>query len=221
MFIRKIFWPVVTFIFFLVVMIVWFGGGLAQRQRTAQLTELMTQYEWFSYDLKGSSVILRGLAPDRETQEKLIHIVRAMESIDTITSQIILPKNSENKGLILTLSKDSLTLSGPLPINIDRFDFIHQIEQLKPGFIIYDEMDSSTISDDDRFEPELRIMTTLLPKMTLGVLEVSDEHVATDEATQKMIKTMNLSHLSLILDDKCIWLLNENEQWYKSCHQPD
>lgn len=213
---RKMFWPLLTVAVFMAVMIIWFGAGRAERQLSNELAVLITQNNWFSYDVKGRNVILRGLAPDANTRDRIIATVRSMKNVGRVSSEIVLPKQNGEGSITIIIDDDSVILRGTIPATIDRFALINAVESKKPGMMVYDEMDSGTASNEP-FARQIYAIADILPEIKNGVLQLVDNHLRVDADTLAIVKNLHALPDGVILDSECLWKKQQNEGWNNGC----
>lgn len=217
MLIRKIFWPFFTLVVFIAVMTIWFGAGREERYLNDELSQLIAQNAWFSYDVKGDSVIVRGLAPDAETRDNVINKVKEINKAGSIYSEITLPKDHGGSSLAILIDNDGITLRGALPRGVDRFGLIDRIEKEKTGMIIYDEIDmgNSVSVDFDRYSDYI---ISLLPQIKTGAVELRGDRITADANTGDLIIKAGQLPKGLKLDKNCVWQQIENSFWQNPCN---
>ena len=224
MVIRKFFWPFITIAAFVVVMAVWFGIGGQERHLSEELGQLRSETNWLSYDIDGFDVTLHGYAPDSGERDKVLAKVKALKNVGTVESDIILLSDQTNNYLMLVVDQDSVTIRGTIPIGLARFALINQISAIKPGMMVYDELDVGAIMPE-KFKQAFSFFLNILPDMTMGVIALKGDKLTLDRATLYKIKDRQTSDKSIKipenyqLDDACIWDKPEGGYWQNSCSE--
>ena len=224
MVIRKFFWPFITIAVFVVVMAVWFGIGGQEKHLSEELGQLCSETNWLSYDIDGFDVTLHGYAPDSGERDKVLAKVKALKNIGTVESDIILLSDQTNNYLMLVVDQDSITIRGTIPIGLARFGLINQISAIKPGMMVYDELDVGAIMPE-KFKQAFSFFLDILPDMTTGVIALKGDKLTLDRATLYKIKDRQTSDKSIKipenyqLDDACIWDKPEGGYWQNSCSE--
>ena len=216
MFMRKIFWPLITLVFFLSVMTVWFAVGGQERKLNSELSEYIMQNNWLSYDVKGKDVVLYGLAPDAKTRDHLINDIKNIPAVGNVYSEITLPKKIDNNSLTFLVDDDGITLRGAIPADIDRFALINRVEQKKSGTMVYDEMDVGS-NGSNELNLFADYVINLLPEMKAGVIEFKNGHVTADAATYNMLLKNHKLPDGLVTDKNCVWQKVEGNFWQNPC----
>ncbi|CAM1627373.1 unnamed protein product [Bartonella apihabitans] len=224
MVIRKFFWPFITIAVFVVVMAVWFGVGGQEKHLSEELGQLRSETNWLSYDIDGFDVTLHGYAPDSGERDKVLAKVKALKNIGTVESDIILLSDQTNNYLMLVVDQDSITIRGTIPIGLARFGLINQISAIKPGMMVYDELDVGAIMPE-KFKQAFSFFLDILPDMTTGVIALKGDKLTLDRATLYKIKDRQTSDKNIKipenyqLDDRCIWDKPEGGYWQNSCSE--
>ena len=224
MVIRKFFWPFITIAVFVVVMAVWFGVGGQEKHLSEELGQLRSETNWLSYDIDGFDVTLHGYAPDSGERDRALAKVKALKNVGTVQSDIILLSDQTNNYLMLVVDQDSITIRGTIPIGLARFGLINQISAIKPGMMVYDELDVGAIMPE-KFKQAFSFFLDILPDMTTGVIALKGDKLTLDRATLYKIKDRQTSDKNIKipesyqLDDRCIWDKPEGGYWQNSCSE--
>lgn len=190
MLIKKLFWPCITAVFFVAAMVLWFGAGATERQLSLKLAQMVEQNIWLSYEVNHDDVVLRGIAPNETVRDKIVAAVKALDKIDDIKSEITLPKHQDHYITIIDVKNDSVTISGFLPPNMDRFQLINQIEQQKPEHIVYDELEQAT-GDTQNFQRNVAYIFNLLPSIDEGEIVLNNNQISANQLIINLIKSRN------------------------------
>ncbi len=173
---KKWFWPLVTWTAAITALALWFGAGLVSADIASRTELALKPYPWASFDVDGRDVVIKGVAPDPESQAEARLAVEQVAGVREVTdSTAVLPLASPYR-FILARQDDVLTLSGFIPDNQFRERIMLACEQI-PGMAVSDDMALARGASAGFADLALQAVQWA-EKLKDGEIEISDQSIS-------------------------------------------
>lgn len=191
---KKLFWPLVSAIFTVVVLVLWFSAPGMNDQPAPRMNSVFEQNIHLpadcSYEVIGNDIILRGRVNDKAERDKIIASIKAIPGVGEVRSELSFLPQRAMISFCLSVDVDSVTLSGSIPHDLDHDLFMRAVESQKPGLAVYDEL-AGVAGDFPLFSDRITYLIQLLSEISEGKIALSDSQILVDDINIKRISEQN------------------------------
>lgn len=169
----KWFWPALTWTAALTSLALWFGADRVEADISARTTQVLSPYVWTGFDVDGRDVVLKGMAPDPESQSAAVHAVQQLRGIGDFSDLTTVLQASSPYVFRLTQSGEGIILSGYIPDNAMRDAIMSAAESIGSGTLVDDQMALARGAQPE-FEQRVLFAIDLAKKLTDAEIEISE-----------------------------------------------
>ncbi|MEJ5079464.1 BON domain-containing protein [Ochrobactrum sp. MYb379] len=169
----KWFWPALTWTAALTSMALWFGADRVEADISTRTAQVLSPYVWTGFDVDGRDVVLKGMAPDPESQSAAVHVVQKLRGIGDFSDLTTVLQAASPYVFKLTQSGEGIILSGYIPDNAMRDAIMNAAESIGSGTLVDDQMALARGAQPE-FEQRVIFAIDLAKKMTDAEIEISE-----------------------------------------------
>lgn len=169
----KWFWPALTWTAALTSLALWFGADRVEADISTRTAQVLSPYVWAGFDVDGSDVVLKGMAPDPESQSAAVHVVQKLRGIGDFSDLTTVLQAASPYIFKLTQSGEGIILSGYIPDNSMRDAIMSAAESIGSGTLVDDQMALARGAQPE-FEQRVLFAIDLAKKLTDAEIEISE-----------------------------------------------
>lgn len=169
----KWFWPGVTWTAALTALALWFGTDRIEADISARSAQALSSYNWSGFDVDGRNLVLKGVAPDPETQRAAILALLSVPGVGDISDLTTVLEAASPYIFKLTKSGEGIVLSGYIPDNSMRDAIMVAAESAVQNGLVDDEMALARGAQPE-FEDRVLFAVDLARKLSNAEIEISD-----------------------------------------------
>jgi len=169
----KWFWPALTWTAALTSLALWFGADRVEADISTRTAQVLSPYVWAGFDVDGRDVVLKGMAPDPESQSAAVHVVQKLRGIGDFSDLTTVLQAASPYIFKLTQSGEGIILSGYIPDNSMRDAIMSAAESIGSGTLVDDQMALARGAQPE-FEQRVLFAIDLAKKLTDAEIEISE-----------------------------------------------
>ncbi|MDR6431437.1 BON domain-containing protein [Brucella pseudogrignonensis] len=169
----KWFWPALTWTAALTSLALWFGADRVEADISTRTAQVLSPYVWTGFDVDGRDVVLKGMAPDPESQRAAVQAVQQLRGIGDFSDLTTVLQAASPYVFKLTQSGEGIILSGYIPDNSMRDAIMSAAESIGSGTLVDDQMALARGAQPE-FEQRVLFAIDLAKKLTDAEIEISE-----------------------------------------------
>jgi len=169
----KWFWPALTWTAALTSMALWFGADRVDADISTRTAQVLSPYVWTGFDVDGRDVVLKGMAPDPESQRAAVQAVQQLRGIGDFSDLTTVLQAASPYLFKLTQSGEGIILSGYIPDNSMRDAIMNAAESIGSSTLVDDQMALARGAQPE-FEQRVLFVIDLAKKLTDAEIEISE-----------------------------------------------
>ncbi|MCL7997386.1 hypothetical protein M8994_03920 [Brucella sp. 21LCYQ03] len=169
----KWFWPALTWTAALTSLALWFGADRVEADIAAQTGKALSPFVWAGFDVDGRDVVLKGMAPDVETQKAAVEAVQNIQSIGALSDLTTVLQAVSPYVFKLTKNGEGIVLSGFIPENSMRDAIMNAAELTVQGGLVDDEMALARGATPE-FQNRVMFIIDIANQLAEGEIELSE-----------------------------------------------
>lgn len=173
----KWFWPGVTWTAALTALALWFGADRVEADISSRTAQALASYSWVGFDVDGRSIVLKGMAPDPQSQQAAVLALRNVDGVGDISDLTTVLPAASPFVFKLTKGGEGIVLSGFIPDNSMRDVIMTAAESSLPSGLVDDEMALARGAQTE-FEERVLFAIDLASKLSEAEIEISDARLS-------------------------------------------
>ncbi|GLU26983.1 BON domain-containing protein [Brucella sp. NBRC 12950] len=169
----KWFWPGVTWTTALTSLALWFGAERVETDIAERTGQALSPYAWTGFDVDGRDVVLKGMAPDPESQQLAVKALQEVDGIGDLSDLTTVLQEASPYVFKLTKSNEGIVLSGFIPDNGMRDSIMSAAESVGDTNLVDDQMALARGAPPE-FQDRVLLVIDLAKKMAGSDIEISD-----------------------------------------------
>ena len=169
----KWFWPALTWTAALTSLTLWFGADRVEADISTRTAQALSPYVWTGFDVDGRDIVLKGMAPDPESQRAAVQAVQKIRGIGDFSDLTTVLQAASPYVFKLTQSGEGIILSGYIPDNSMRDAIMSAAESIGSGTLVDDQMALARGAQPE-FEQRVLFAIDLAKKLTDAEIEISE-----------------------------------------------
>lgn len=169
----KWFWPALTWTAALTSLALWFGADRVEADISARAAQALSPYVWTGFDVDGRNVVLKGMAPDPESQRAAVQAVQKLRGIGDFSDLTTVLQSASPYVFKFTQGGEGIVLSGYIPDNSMRDKIMNAAESIGSGLLVEDQMALARGAQPE-FEQRVFFAIDLAKKLTDAEIEISE-----------------------------------------------
>ncbi|WP_421565283.1 BON domain-containing protein [Ochrobactrum sp. EDr1-4] len=169
----KWFWPALTWTAALTSLALWFGADRVEADISARAAQVLSPYVWTGFDVDGRDVVLKGMAPDPESQRAAVQALEQLRGIGDFSNLTTVLQAASPYVFKLTQGGEGIILSGYIPDNSMRDAIMSAAESIGSGVLVDDQMALARGAQPE-FEQRVLFAINLAKKLTDAEIEISE-----------------------------------------------
>ncbi|MFS2326269.1 BON domain-containing protein [Brucella sp. H1_1004] len=169
----KWFWPALTWTAALTSLALWFGADRVEADISARAAQALSPYVWTGFDVDGRDVVLKGMAPDPESQRAAVQAVQKLRGIGDFSDLTTVLQSASPYVFKFTQGGEGIVLSGYIPDNSMRDKIMNAAESIGSGLLVDDQM-ALAHGAQPEFEQRVLFAIDLAKKLTDAEIEISE-----------------------------------------------
>jgi OOP family OmpA-OmpF porin len=169
----KWFWPGVTWTAALTSLALWFGAERVETDIAERTGQALSPYAWTGFDVDGRDVVLKGMAPDPETQQLAVKALQEVDGIGDLSDLTTVLREASPYIFKLTKNNEGMVLLGFIPDNVMRDSIMSAAESAGNTNLVDDQMALARGAPPE-FQDRVFWAIDLAKKMAGSDIEISD-----------------------------------------------
>jgi OOP family OmpA-OmpF porin len=169
----KWFWPGVTWTAALTSLALWFGAERVETDIAERTGQALSPYAWTGFDVDGRDVVLKGMAPDPETQQLAVKALQEVDGIGDLSDLTTVLREASPYIFKLTKNNEGMVLLGFIPDNVMRDSIMSAAESAGNTNLVDDQMALARGAPPE-FQDRVLLAIDLAKKMAGSDIEISD-----------------------------------------------
>jgi OOP family OmpA-OmpF porin len=169
----KWFWPGVTWTAALTSLALWFGAERVETDIAERTGHALSPYAWTGFDVDGRDVVLKGMAPDPESQQLAVKALQEVDGIGDLSDLTTVLQEASPYVFKLTKNNEGIVLSGFIPDNGMRDSIMSAAESAGDTNLVDDQMALARGAPPE-FQDRVLLAIDLAKKMAGSDIEISD-----------------------------------------------
>ncbi|MGO1160787.1 BON domain-containing protein [Brucella pseudogrignonensis] len=169
----KWFWPALTWTAALTSLALWFGADRVEADISARAAQALSPYVWTGFDVDGRDVVLKGMAPDPESQRAAVQAVQKLRGIGDFSDLTTVLQSASPYVFKFTQGGEGIVLSGYIPDNSMRDKIMNAAESIGSGLLVEDQVALARGAQPE-FEQRVLFAIDLAKKLTDAEIEISE-----------------------------------------------
>ena len=169
----KWFWPGVTWTAALTSLALWFGAERVETNIAERTGQALSPYAWTGFDIDGRDVVLKGMAPDPESQQLAVKALQEVDGIGDLSDLTTVLQEASPYVFKLTKNNEGIVLSGFIPDNGMRDSIMSAAESAGDTNLVDDQMALARGAPPE-FQDRVLLAIDLAKKMAGSDIEISD-----------------------------------------------
>ncbi len=169
----KWFWPGVTWTAALTSLALWFGAERVETDIAERTGHALSPYAWTGFDVDGRDVVLKGMAPDPESQQLAVKALQEVDGIGDLSDLTTVLQEASPYVFKLTKNNEGTVLSGFIPDNGMRDSIMSAAESAGDTNLVDDQMALARGAPPE-FQDRVLLAIDLAKKMAGSDIEISD-----------------------------------------------
>jgi OOP family OmpA-OmpF porin len=172
----KWFWPGVTWTAALTSLALWFGAERVETDIAERTGQALSPYAWTGFDVDGRDVVLKGMAPDPETQQLAVKALQEVDGIGDLSDLTTVLREASPYIFKLTKNNEGMVLLGFIPDNVMRDSIMSAAESAGNTNLVDDQMALARGAPPE-FQDRVFWAIDLAKKMAGSDIEISDSTI--------------------------------------------
>jgi OOP family OmpA-OmpF porin len=172
----KWFWPGVTWTAALTSLALWFGAERVETDSAERTGQALSPYAWTGFDVDGRDVVLKGMAPDPETQQLAVKALQEVDGIGDLSDLTTVLREASPYIFKLTKNNEGMVLLGFIPDNVMRDSIMSAAESAGNTNLVDDQMALARGAPPE-FQDRVFWAIDLAKKMAGSDIEISDSTI--------------------------------------------
>lgn len=169
----KWFWPGVTWTAALTSLALWFGAERVETNIAERTGQALSPYAWTGFDIDGRDVVLKGMAPDPESQQLAVKALQEVDGIGDLSDLTTVLQEANPYVFKLIKNNKGMVLSGFIPDNGMRDSIMSAAESAGDTNLVDDQMALARGAPPE-FQDRVLLAIDLAKKMAGSDIEISD-----------------------------------------------
>ncbi|MCM0751875.1 hypothetical protein DEA98_13095 [Brucella pseudogrignonensis] len=169
----KWFWPGVTWTAALTSLALWFGAERVETDIAERTGHALSPYARTGFDVDGRDVVLKGMAPDPESQQLAVKALQEVDGIGDLSDLTTVLQEASPYVFKLTKNNEGIVLSGFIPDNGMRDSIMSAAESAGDTNLVDDQMALARGAPPE-FQDRVLLAIDLAKKMAGSDIEISD-----------------------------------------------
>jgi len=169
----KWFWPGVTWTAALTSLALWFGAERVETNIAERTGQALSPYAWTGFDVDGRDVVLKGMAPDPESQQLAVKALQEVDGIGDLSDLTTVLQEANPYVFKLIKNNKGMVLSGFIPDNGMRDSIMSAAESAGNTNLVDDQMALARGAPPE-FQDRVFWAIDLAKKMAGSDIEISD-----------------------------------------------
>ncbi|ANG95516.1 hypothetical protein A8A54_02810 [Brucella pseudogrignonensis] len=169
----KWFWPGVTWTAALTSLALWFGAERVETNIAERTGQALSPYAWTGFDVDGRDVVLKGMAPDPESQQLAVKALQEVDGIGDLSDLTTVLQEANPYVFKLIKNNKGMVLSGFIPDNGMRDSIMSAAESAGDTNLVDDQMALARGAPPE-FQDRVLLAIDLAKKMAGSDIEISD-----------------------------------------------
>ena len=169
----KWFWPGVTWTAALTSLALWFGAERVETDIAERTGHALSPYAWTGFDVDGRDVVLKGMAPDPESQQLAVKALQEVDGIGDLSDLTTVLQEASPYVFKLTKNNEGMVLLGFIPDNVMRDSIMSAAESAGDTNLVDDQMALARGAPPE-FQDRVLLAIDLAKKMAGSDIEISD-----------------------------------------------